>query len=346
MARFKQTEEKYKHIYLGFGSGTIYSYGCYLVSLVNGLNDKGYNFTPEGFNDFLKQNTAFVGEFANYIDVERLDDILPNIFTSFRSVDPWNDKPLLDELIRPNLIVLGCVDAKAIGGTGSHYVLLTGKDGNVAIVHDPWTGREEKITVRWGKLGNIKSVRIFDIKPFTAPQEPNDAEKNAFQHLLTEFKNLPQDDELRNGNLEGYARAITEEHKHYKEYEAKTKILDGFINKWLGTLMVATTGSYTEQLHRIEDEISKLLTKEDSLELYQDGVRDFLSIFLTKDTLDLITEDDKKVLEELKGTKGKIDDLKISLTKCETKLEKAQAKNVILEIPFRNYMIRVVKISK
>src|SRR3990172_9585050 len=100
MTYFKQTEDKYKHIYLGFGSGTIYSYGCYLVSLTNVLNVKGYSFSPEGFNDLLKQNNAFIGEFNNYIDVDRLPNILPNIFISFKKAEPWPDIPTLDDLLK------------------------------------------------------------------------------------------------------------------------------------------------------------------------------------------------------------------------------------------------------
>lgn len=350
MSRFKQTEEKYKHIYLGFGSGTIYSFGCYLVSLVNGLNDKGYNFTPEGFNDFLKQNNAYIGEFNNYIDVARLDDILPNIFTSFKSVDLWNDVPPLADLIKPNLVVLGRVSAAPIGGKvdSDHFVEIVGMDGKVAIIHDPWTGREEKITARWANYGNIKGVRIFDIKPFIAPQEPSDSEKNAYQHLATEFKNLPPDDDLRNGNLEDYARAVTEEHKHYKEYEAKAKVLDGFIAKWVNSLAITTGGSYTDQLHKIEEEISTLMDKEDSLELYKDKVRDFLTLFITNDALDLITGDDKKVLDELTNTKGKIDDLKVELKKANTRAdnaEKAKDADVVFEIPLKSYIVRLVRIK-
>lgn len=345
MARFKQTEDKYKHIYLGFGSGTIYSYGCYLTSLVNGLNDKGYNFTPEGFNDFLKQNNAWIGPTNNYIDVARLDDILPNIFTSFKSIEPYNDNPSLEDLLKPGLIVLCRVSAKPIGGADSsdHFVLLTGKDKNVAIIHDPWTGKEEKITVRWGSLGNIRGVRIFDVKPFVAPQEPSDSEKNAFQHLATEFKNLPPSDELRKGNLEGYSRAITEEHKQFKEYEAKAKILDGFILKWTNTLKTPVADSYTEQLHLIEEEIAKLMVKEDSLELYHDKVRDFLSLFLTNDAMELISEDDKKVLDELMNTKDKINDIKVELKKATDKLEKSKDTTLVLEIPLGSYIVKIVK---
>lgn len=162
---YKQTETKYKTIKLGFGEGSIYEYGCYLVSLCNGLNLKGYNYTPESLNIALKDAGAFVGPFKNYIDVANLHRYFPQIFVSFQQIDPWNDAPKTNDLIKNNLVVLGRVSAKPIGGTleGTHYVLLTGISDGVAVIHDPWTGRTEKITVRWGSYGNIRGIRIFDV---------------------------------------------------------------------------------------------------------------------------------------------------------------------------------------
>lgn len=295
MSRFKQTEDKYKYIKLGFGDGTIYSYGCYLVSLVNGLNDKGYSFTPEGFNDLLKQNNAWTGEFNNYIDVARLDDIFPNIFTSFRSVDPWDDTPTLDELLKPDLVVLCRVSAKPIGGAinSDHFMLLVGKDGNTAIIHDPWTGKEEKITLRWGSLGNIKGIRIFGVKPYQPPADPGQPEKIVLEVVKSGFAGLPPEDELKKGNLEGYARAITEEHKTFKEKENKAKVLDGFISKWFGEWKL--TGDL--KLSTIETEMGKLLPTEDILAKYRDEVRKLLAIFLTPDGLEMLEKDPAKTDE-------------------------------------------------
>src|SRR3972149_5328807 len=169
---FKQTETKYRTIMLGFGTGSIYDYGCYLISLCNGLNQKGYSFTPESLNDLFKANNAWVGPYKNYIDVANLNRYFPSIFESFQSIDPWNDVPKSSDLISANLIVLGRVSGKAIGGIGDHFVLLTGVENGIVIIHDPWAGKTEKITVRWGNLGNVLGIRIFKIKLQNAPTPP------------------------------------------------------------------------------------------------------------------------------------------------------------------------------
>ena len=340
MTRFKQTEDKYKYIKLGFGDGTIYSYGCYLVSLVNGLNDKGYNFTPEGFNDLLKQSKAWTGEFNNYIDVLRLSSIFPNIFTTYQSVDPWNDTPSLDDLLKPDLVVLCRVSAKPIGGAvnSDHYVLLTGKDGKTAIIHDPWTGKEEKVSARWADYGYIKGIRIFGVKPYQPPADPGEPEKRVLEVVKSGFAGLPAGDELKGGNLEGYARAITEEHKHFKDFEAKAKILDGFIPKWLEVWKLSADGG----LVAVEKEMAKLVPFEDATDSYRDKAREILSILLTPDALALLEKDpekiDEKYLEELDNTKKKIKDLADRVDECQLKHGKTK---VIKVWKFGNYQLKL-----
>jgi len=169
---FKQTEEKYRNVPLGFGTGTIYQYGCYLVSLCNGLNQKGYSFTPESLNDLFKSVNAWVGPYRNYIDVDNLHKYLPNIFESYQRIDPWNDVPVGEELLSDNLITLGRVSGVPIGGTGDHFVLFTGVENNVVKIFDPWHGNEEPISKRWAPYGYIKGVRIFSVKK-PDQQEPN-----------------------------------------------------------------------------------------------------------------------------------------------------------------------------
>lgn len=167
---FKQTETKLKNVKLGFGDGSIYDYGCYLVSLCNGLNQKGYSFTPESLNDLLKTKNAWIGEFRNYIDVANLDNYLPDIFGGeFQQIEPWNDVPSTQDLLKNDLVVVCKVNAVGIGGVGTHFVLLVGIDGKVAVIHDPYTGKTEKVTVRYGKLGNILGLRIFKVRPYTKP---------------------------------------------------------------------------------------------------------------------------------------------------------------------------------
>lgn len=158
---FKQTEAKYKSVLMGFGTGSIHDFGCYLVSLCNGLLTKGYTFTPESLNDLLKKNNAWIGEFRNYIDVDRLDDILPDIFKKYEKIEPWSDMAQLAGYLTAGCVVVAKVDARGIGGSGTHFVLVTKIDGANVMIFDPWYGDEIKVASRYSKYGNILSLRVF-----------------------------------------------------------------------------------------------------------------------------------------------------------------------------------------
>lgn len=169
---FKQTEERYKSIKLGNGMGSIYDFGCFLVSLANGLKQKGYGYTPEELNDILKAKGLWIGPYGNYIDVANLASKWPEIFESFERIDPWGTTPKTSSLISNQIIALGRVSAKPIGGTGEHYVLITGSVNEVAKIFDPWSGVEESITKRWASFGYILGLRIFKVKPCVTTPPP------------------------------------------------------------------------------------------------------------------------------------------------------------------------------
>lgn len=167
---YKQTDPQYKAVPMGFGTGSIYQYGCYLVSFVNGLNLKNYSFAPISMNEMLKTHGAWVGPYKNYIDTPNLHRYFPSVFNSFNKINPWNDVPSTQDLLKPNLVVVCRVDARAIGGSGTHYVCLVGIQDGIAVINDPWTGNTEKITVRYGNYGNILSVDVFDVNPYITPK--------------------------------------------------------------------------------------------------------------------------------------------------------------------------------
>lgn len=190
----RQTLTKYKTIMLGNGKGSIYDFGCYLVSLVEGLNTKGWNFTVEEFNDILKEKNCWVGEFENYIDVDNIAKKYPEVFKSFYKTDEWPSTEQLNTWINGNFVVVCKVNAAGIGGTGTHFVVLKGWNGKVATVGDPWFGTIDPVTLHYGKLGNILSLRVFEINlkeenimtdlyRYLDIQNDTDAEKKLAEHL-------------------------------------------------------------------------------------------------------------------------------------------------------------------
>jgi hypothetical protein len=158
-------------------TNSIGEYGCFLCSLVSGLSDRGYSYDPNSFNELLRSVKAWVGPYKDYIDTSNICNYLPAIFTSFLKVDPWNDIPKVDNLVGENLIVVCRVNAKAIGGTGTHYLYLVGQQKGVALIYDPWRNVTELITKTYGNFGDVLGINIFTVKiKSTPPPAPTPVE--------------------------------------------------------------------------------------------------------------------------------------------------------------------------
>ena len=173
--QFCQLDNRWKDTIFGNSTSTnkIGAYGCYLCSLVSGLSDRGYDYDPNTFNDLLKSVNAWVGPFGDYIDSQNIDKYLPAIFTHFQKIDPYNDIPKIDQLVSENLICVCRVNAKAIGGTGTHYLYLVGQQKGVALIYDPWRNVTELITKTYGNFGDLLGVDIFTVKvKSTLPTPP------------------------------------------------------------------------------------------------------------------------------------------------------------------------------
>lgn len=164
-------QRAYPNILLGFGSGnqTIAGFGCYAVSLLQGLLDRGYSYSVASWNDLLKARNAFVNKTS--LSSTLLAQVCSDIFLEGRN-EAWNDANIIKYLVteKDNYVVLGEVDARGIGGSGQHFVYIQKLDvsnGKVTMsyIGDPWDGQEmAKVTVRYNSYGNIKSLRVFKIK--------------------------------------------------------------------------------------------------------------------------------------------------------------------------------------
>ncbi len=229
---YKQTEDYYKNLMLGFGSGSVYDFGCYLVSLTNGINSSGHKYTPRTFNQLLKDKNLFTGQDRNYIDVDRLSSVLPNIFTSFKKIEPWNYMNVLEQYLSEDYVVLGKVNARGIGGSGTHFVYITDTDGVNAIIHDPWTGEHQPVANRYGNLGNILGLRVFGVKKLNIESEDNMSDydtiiKKASQwdDVVRHFK-LGKPEEIMSGSVikivDNLEEEVESKEKRIKELENQT----------------------------------------------------------------------------------------------------------------------------
>lgn len=142
--------------------------GCYFCSLLDGLNNKGYNLSVASFNQTMIDHKAFYGTTA-LISSSLLPQKLSSIFTEGRN-EAWNDANLKKYLADDSYIVIGEVSGKGIGGSGQHFVRIVKADFNSAgqvtmtYINDPWGGLEnQKVTTRYNGYGNILSFRVFKI---------------------------------------------------------------------------------------------------------------------------------------------------------------------------------------
>lgn len=142
--------------------------GCYLVSLLDGLNSKGYNLSVAGLNQSMIDKKAFYGSTA-MISSSILPKQMPTIFLEGRN-EAWNDANLKKYLADDSYIVLGEVSGKGIGGSGQHFVRIVKADftsaGKVSMtyINDPWGGlANQKVTTRYNNYGNILSFRVFKV---------------------------------------------------------------------------------------------------------------------------------------------------------------------------------------
>ena len=133
------------------------------------------------------------------------------------------------------------------------------------------------------------------------------AEQNIVLELIAgAYGDLLDDDPLKQGNLEGYCRAITEEHKSYAENRNKAEQLDGFIAKWVQEWNLESGSNLVE----IENEMSKYITMEDRVNQYRDAIEKLVGPFENDDALLLALKsfksDKKKILIDLKTCQAKL----------------------------------------
>jgi len=307
----KQTEEYYKTQTLGFGSGSIYNVGCYLVSLCNGLVKFGHEFTPRTLNELLKSKNLFIGEFKNYINVDKLVSVLPDIFTSFKKIEPWNDMASLQWYLSRNYVVLGKVDARGIGGTGTHFVLITDTVGEDAIIFDPWTGEHQPVKNRYNKYGNIKGLRIFGIVPklpITENPMPNE-----LQTVLDHYK-VKTSDELI---------TMIDAQLGFLESERKK-------NNELGDKLGTCQTDYKEEVRISNDrkraiqDLSDILHVEANIESVKSAVNKFTEIEtgLNKQIKDLerqVTKRDNEIIAQKIKHEENLDRLQEKIVQMEKK---------------------------
>lgn len=164
---YNQYDSRWKNVKLGTSNSTIGMYGCNLTCIAQGLVDHNYNYTPATLNQLFIQTASYTN--GNLINPATIAAKNPRLFTAGYS-EAWSDAKVKQYMqMHDDYIIIGEVDARGIGGSGQHFVLLIdlvltpeGKISNT-LIGDPWGGLEQLVTIRYAKYGCIKSLRVYRV---------------------------------------------------------------------------------------------------------------------------------------------------------------------------------------
>ena len=354
MKYYLQRDDQWKLKRLGFGSGTIGSYGCYLTALASGLTRFGWDFDPGTLNDYLKSKDLYTGEFRNYIDVENIAAVLPDMFLGFEKIEPWDDMSQLENFLDGNYVVVAKVSAVGIGGTGTHFVLVDDTSGPNAIIHDPWTGEYQPVATRYGSLGNILGLRVFNIKPYEEGSMPSGDGTDEYKGLDLNNKDsmkvaVDTWADVRDGK---YIKKTDADKAQEVAVKAAMEKGDTAIKNFeleLKQRLDLTTDASRDAIYNQIDTIMKYEDAEQKLEDYEKEVqreRVEIAKAINKDVdsadvnKDLILREIEKVTVESEKVPKLIEDLRICQENNGVKPEAGLAK--FISKPFMAWVVAVV----
>lgn len=231
---YTQRQRELRDTALGFGEGSIWNYGCKLVALSYGLKKFGIDLPPIELNSLLKTEGLFTGTTKNLIN-DALIHKLPFI-ESFQRINAFSMEQLA-ELLKAH-VVIGEVSPVPIGGTGQHFVLVLSIEGANAIIGDPWWGDELKVAERYSKHGNIKSLRVYKVKPENKPIGGQmQIDSKVFEELVS--KSSKYDEFIKIGyskpeELKVYVDDLKQQHQQdvnkIKDLEQKLEAAEGSVD--------------------------------------------------------------------------------------------------------------------
>ena len=231
-----QRDSKWSSIKVGDGSATIGQVGCTITCL-------GYlvGLTPEKVNEKLK---AVKGYQVNLVIWSKTAEAIG--VASYRYTTYNNDAVV--DAISKNGAVLGEVDAKAIGGTGKHWVVMTGNGK----VQDPWFGEERPTSnytftgytivvfdkTKLGKYEDINMYRGYDLTNRESMKVCVDQQIKVVEGLLVDksqyesVKGQLTESQKRNDELSSELGAIRGELKDaIQKIDNQNQVISSYVNE-------------------------------------------------------------------------------------------------------------------
>jgi len=164
-----QRDESIRLKKLGWGTGTIGSYGCLLICHTMMMGYYGHEIDPLQLNEIYKNNGVFTGDSKNLINFWRAGKVFEDIKAD-ESVDCRNtpcDLTKIDKYLNERKPVIVFVDNVYNDKKPDHFVLIIGKtnDGKY-LTNDPWMGETYFFDAKWGDPAtNIYGLRLYSGTP-------------------------------------------------------------------------------------------------------------------------------------------------------------------------------------
>lgn len=314
-----QRDTKWASQKLGFGTGTIGSYGCLITAVAIGINSQGANLGVGEVNDKLKSVNGFAGDTKNLLVWSALPKAFPQI-KSNGIPEAYNNDVAIGMLNR-GIPVIVEVDGTPIGAP-SHWILLIG-GGKMC---DPWTGKIEATSkyairkmIRWEMqtvaqptndleaclAAHKKAVGDYGVleKEYKAKQEEWTATE---KRLIEEKDRAVKDKEVIIGNLQAElsriktelaecGRNLTSSNKNYTEQLKKTTDLQEKVDSLERKLKIASDAleEANKKLAEVNDDRQKLIEVEEALSKSEKRVKSETKKY--EDTKELLNLLNKKI---------------------------------------------------
>lgn len=323
-----QRDPKWSSIKLGTSATTIGGYGCTITCL-------GYlvGMTPDKVNERMNAVGGYAsGNLVIWTKVQEAIGV-----TCYRYTTYDNAKVL--EAIANNGACLAEVDAKAIGGTGKHWIVLVGNK----LAQDPWFGEERPTsnytftgyttvvfdkskmgqytsdTYRGYDLTNKDSMKVCidDHIKVVEGQLVDKSQYEAIKGQLSEVK-------TQNDNLSSELGAVRGElATAIQKIDSQNKVIASFVNEdaiQLETLkrLERESGEYKDRYFTILNTIQEDLKQQQTM----DGTAEAEKLAL--EAVHSLVGRVKDLEDELTDERGRIYDREATITKLTKQLEQAK----------------------
>lgn len=161
-----QRDARWSRKTLGFGTGTIGTYGCLLTCHCMLLNYYGYKFTPDELNEKYKSSGVF--EQGNLINFFAAANCFDNIVADehYNCYDFPCDLEKIDKYLAEGKPVIALVDFEPKAGLQTHFIIIHGKEDGSYLTIDPWDGTEQWFQARYG---DDPAKYIFGLRLYSGP---------------------------------------------------------------------------------------------------------------------------------------------------------------------------------